>query len=42
MPGFNPDWKNRDPGCKFPPKVQPSHLSAQFHKTNPAHYGRPM
>jgi len=23
MPGFNPDWKNRDPRCKFRPKVQP-------------------
>jgi len=22
-PGFNPGWKNRDPGCKFPAKVQP-------------------
>jgi len=21
-PGFNPDWNNRDTGCKFPPKVQ--------------------
>ena len=21
-PEFNPDWKNRDPGCKFPSKVQ--------------------
>jgi len=19
MPGFNPDWKNRKPGCEFPP-----------------------
>ena len=22
-PWFNPDWKNRDPVCEFPPKVQP-------------------
>ena len=21
--GFNPDSKNRDPDCKFPPKLQP-------------------
>ena len=21
--GFNLNWKNHDPGCKFPPKVQP-------------------
>jgi len=21
--GFNPDWKNSDPRCKFPPEVQP-------------------
>ena len=23
LPGFNPDLKNRDPDCKFAPKVQP-------------------
>jgi len=22
-PGFKSHWKERDPGCKFPPKVQP-------------------
>jgi len=22
-PGFNADWKNHDPGRKFPPKMQP-------------------
>jgi len=22
--GFNPCWKNRDPDCKFPSKVQPA------------------
>jgi len=22
LPGFNPDWNNRDTGCEFPPKVQ--------------------
>jgi len=36
MPGFSPDWKNRDPCCKFSPKVQmvvstvPHYLSGRY------------
>ena len=26
MLGFNPDWKSRDPDCKFLPKLQPGSL----------------
>jgi len=34
--GFNTDWKNRDPGCKFPSKVQPMVVTPhpKFHKSN--------
>jgi len=35
-PGSNPDWKNHDPGCKFPRKVQAGLSFEVLHKSNPA------
>jgi len=33
-PGFNPDWKNRDSGCKFPPEMQPESLLLNLNRPN--------
>ena len=38
-PGFDRDWKNRDPRCKFPPKVQPgSSFCALYIRIRPWHH----
>jgi len=31
--GFNTDWKNREPGYKFPPKAQVGVVLKQYHDT---------
>jgi len=33
-PGFKPDYKNRVPACKFPPKVQPGSLILNLNRFN--------
>jgi len=33
-PGFNPDGKDRNPGCKFPPKVQPGSFIVNLNGLN--------
>jgi len=34
-PGFNPDRKNRDPGCKFPPPKKKLQPGSSIQRLNP-------